>query len=544
MVDILHSYVCRSAAEVKGLTPYLDSLISKSLYWPNTLSTAQRTFGVLPSLLGSLPYGDYGFLHLKEAMPKHETIMTRLKENGYRSYYFYGGDRKFQEMDAFVKRNQFDVVLSDAFSDPKTPKSEYNDWGYHDDVLFRKSIEAISDSDWNAPRLDFYLTLSMHEPLNFNGYENYYKKIDRLIEQAQGRYKDILIAGKKYFAGLNYTDNAIRSLMKMYSNKPGYENTIFIITGDHSTDYIPQKSFLHKYHIPLIIYSPLLKKPEVFNAINSHWDIVPSLLAYLRDNYGIVNKDQSAFLGDGLDVSKEFRNIHDIPFMLNSRVVTEYLSKDLFVNDNKLYSLNSNMTLTPKNNADEANKLINRREAYKLLDHYVCLENKLLMDGTYKQKPDDVIREFYDYETSDVTVPYFKNISDEMFSSGKKSYHMSKSDQYGYITDNITVSSKTTSIEISLSSNVFVTDPGEGFPLIIFEVNDEEKKNVIYDQRDFNNANNSTVEKGRWNSVKYFSYFELPPDIKTDKVKIKLYIWNNKASDFFMDDLNVKITIK
>ena len=121
---------------------------------------------------------------------------------------------------------------------------------------------------------------------------------------------------------------------------------------------------------------------------------------------------------------------------------------------------------------------------------------------------------------------------------------MSKSDQYGYITDNITVSSKTTSIEISLSSNVFVTDPGEGFPLIIFEVNDEEKKNVIYDQRDFNNANNSTVEKGRWNSVKYFSYFELPPDIKTDKVKIKLYIWNNKASDFFMDDLNVKITIK
>jgi hypothetical protein len=35
---------------------YLDSLIPKSLYWENFVSNAGRTFGALPSILGSLPY--------------------------------------------------------------------------------------------------------------------------------------------------------------------------------------------------------------------------------------------------------------------------------------------------------------------------------------------------------------------------------------------------------------------------------------------------------------------------------------------------------
>jgi lipoteichoic acid synthase len=36
----------------RGFTPFLDSLITKSLYWENFVSNAGRTFGVLPSLFG------------------------------------------------------------------------------------------------------------------------------------------------------------------------------------------------------------------------------------------------------------------------------------------------------------------------------------------------------------------------------------------------------------------------------------------------------------------------------------------------------------
>ena len=51
---------------IGNFTPYLDSLSSKGLYWENSLSSAGRTFGALPSLTGSLPFGKNGFLEIEK----------------------------------------------------------------------------------------------------------------------------------------------------------------------------------------------------------------------------------------------------------------------------------------------------------------------------------------------------------------------------------------------------------------------------------------------------------------------------------------------
>ena len=48
-------------AYLGSFTPFLDSLMSRSLYWENCLSTSGRTFSVLPSLMGSSPFGEKGF---------------------------------------------------------------------------------------------------------------------------------------------------------------------------------------------------------------------------------------------------------------------------------------------------------------------------------------------------------------------------------------------------------------------------------------------------------------------------------------------------
>jgi len=72
--------------EYKGFTPFLDSLTSKSLYWENFVSNAGRTFGALPSLMGSLPFGEDGFMELNP-MPKHNSLISILKSNGYATNY-------------------------------------------------------------------------------------------------------------------------------------------------------------------------------------------------------------------------------------------------------------------------------------------------------------------------------------------------------------------------------------------------------------------------------------------------------------------------
>jgi hypothetical protein len=52
----LKEWVLNLLVKCYGGFTYLDSLIPKSLYWENFVSNAGRTFGALPSILGSLPY--------------------------------------------------------------------------------------------------------------------------------------------------------------------------------------------------------------------------------------------------------------------------------------------------------------------------------------------------------------------------------------------------------------------------------------------------------------------------------------------------------
>ena len=93
------------------------------------------------------------------------------------------------------------------------------------------------------------------------------------------------------------------------------KNTIFIITGDHRMAEIPVVSKIDKFHVPLIIYSQMLKQKEIFESVSSHLDIAPTLLAFLKANYGVNVPPTVHWLGEGIDVNKSFRNIHSLAFM-------------------------------------------------------------------------------------------------------------------------------------------------------------------------------------------------------------------------------------
>jgi membrane-anchored protein YejM (alkaline phosphatase superfamily) len=70
--------------------------------------------------------------------------------------------------------------------------------------------------------------------------------------------------------------------MEAYS-KDQYKNT-FYYTGDHNW-FNKSKDKLARFHVPLFIFGPMLKKAERFKSISSHWDITPSLVSFLMNNY-------------------------------------------------------------------------------------------------------------------------------------------------------------------------------------------------------------------------------------------------------------------
>lgn len=60
-----------------------------------------------------MPYGKSGFAELGENMPDGMTLINLLKERGYTTRFFYGGDATFDNMKLFLEKQSIDYVFDE-----------------------------------------------------------------------------------------------------------------------------------------------------------------------------------------------------------------------------------------------------------------------------------------------------------------------------------------------------------------------------------------------------------------------------------------------
>ncbi|MGM5469425.1 sulfatase-like hydrolase/transferase [Flavobacteriaceae bacterium LMO-SS05] len=367
-----------------GFTPFLDSLRLKSLYWENFVSNSGRTFGVVPSLLGSLPYGDSGFLELPNT-PSHLSIASVLKANGYKTAYYSGDQASFDKKINFLEYNDFDQIVDENNYGRDYVKTESNSegfsWGYPDSEIFKKTLASSDPSI--QPRLDVIMTLSNHEPFLVPSKELFELKVDSILNSTR-RFnipKEEILEHKNIYTSLYYTDKSIQDFMHAYSKRSDYKNTIFIITGDHRLIPIAQKDKLCRFHVPLYIFSPMLKKPQKFKSISSHWDVTPSLLSFLINNYRFSALETVAWMGDGLDTAKQFRNIHKIPLTRYKGSINDFIYKDYLYSDGELYKIKDNFGTYKVQEEELSKSIADSLMAFKMINAYVTQNNKIFPDS-------------------------------------------------------------------------------------------------------------------------------------------------------------------
>lgn len=383
MVEGLGRDFVGEGAEYGGFTPFLDSLSAKSLYWENCLSNTGRTFGILPSLMGSLPFGKSGFMELEE-FPNKLTLFSILKNNGYHTSFLQGTNSSFDNVDKFLLSENVDFVL-DRSGFGKNYELQAEDaagssWGYPDKELFKKSMTLPRTKE--QPRLEVYMTISTHEPFIPPRQEYYEDKVEQLLSGSQysGRKKNIIEKNDNVFATLLYTDDAIKYAIEAYRSQPNYENTIFVITGDHRLIPIPQRNTISRFHVPLIIYSPMLKESRKMSAVSSHFDVTPSLLSMLNKAYELKMPKKVAWMGGTLDMQKEFRSEKDIPLMRNKNELKEYIHQQYVLSDGELFELDENMNLGTSFGGSTS-KLESKLAGFKAMNAYVTTNNKIIPDS-------------------------------------------------------------------------------------------------------------------------------------------------------------------
>lgn len=368
-------------AEFGGFTPYLDSLSTKSLYWENCLSTTGRTFGVLPSLMGSLPFGKSGFMEL-EKYPNKLTLFSILKNNGYHTSFYQGTNSSFDGVDRFLLSENLDFVLDKSgFGNQYKLQAEDaagSSWGYPDKELFKKSMSLPRKE--SQPRVEAYMTISNHEPFIPPQQAFYEKEVKQIISKSSydSKSEKIIKKNSNVFATLLYTDDAVKYALEEYQNQPNYDNTIFIITGDHRLIPIPQRNAMSRFHVPLIVYSPLLNTSRKMSSISSHFDVTPSLLAMLENQYELKMPKKVAWMGGALDVATEFRSTKNIPLMRNKNELKEYVSGEKVFSDGSVFELDENMDL---GTSFGGSGIEDRLKAFKSVNAYVTTNDKIIPDS-------------------------------------------------------------------------------------------------------------------------------------------------------------------
>lgn len=371
---------------IGNFTPFLDSLSHKSLFWENNLSSAGRTFGALPSITGSLPFGKNGFLEIGKT-PENFNLYNILKANGFETGFYYGGHVSFDRYREFLEYSKVDHIVDEPFfSSPykKLPANNGESWGYEDQAVFNKVLETQKVQE--KPYFNMLLTLSTHNPFLINNKAYYEKMYNQKMQsnQLSPEQKKWASGFKNQLVSVLNADDALKDFFQNYSKRPDYENTIFVITGDHSMPEITLESNIDRFHVPLMIYSPLLKEPKLFKKTTSHFDIAPSILAFYRNNYKIHTPSTVTWIGKGftpdLEVNKSY-----IPIMQSKDMMVDFVSGKYYLHNDKLFTLNNS-------DEEEYNDEATLKTVSKQFSRYKSMNSKFYKSG--KLMPDSVMTNF------------------------------------------------------------------------------------------------------------------------------------------------------
>lgn len=246
----------------KPVTPFLDSLMGKSLVFDNAFANAKTSMEGIPSILASIPaWMDDPFIYSFYSGNKITSFSTLLKPYGYTSAFFHGGKNGTMGFDNFCNLAEIDKYYGlNEYPD----KGDFDGkWGIWDEPYLLYTVDQITKM--NQPFFASIFTLNTHHPFTIP--EKYREKMHQ--------------PGHPLNTCIRYADYSMEQFFKKAEKQNWYQNTIFVITADHTAlDIVGEKpNALQDYRIPLIIFNPAEKFSQVKNEnIISQIDILPTVM--------------------------------------------------------------------------------------------------------------------------------------------------------------------------------------------------------------------------------------------------------------------------
>ena len=265
-------------------TPFLDDLADRSLLVERAYTTIPHTSKALTSLnCGIYPHPETAIHESEPEGVPVRCLPDMLEDEGYNSMVFQAAVGKFEDRPQLVENFGYDGFIGLEEMD-KTGFERAGYLGYEDDIMLEPSRRWLEENGAKGPFLTSYITITAHHewlaPDRY-GLRDYGVEDERF---------------NRYLNTVRYEDFFVRNLIQQYKDLGLYEDTIFVIYGDHGEGFAEHGVRGHDnviyeegLRVPLIIHDPRRwQNGEVIGADDpaNHMDIPPTILDLL--NYEVV----------------------------------------------------------------------------------------------------------------------------------------------------------------------------------------------------------------------------------------------------------------
>jgi lipoteichoic acid synthase len=282
VIVILESTRTRSTTAYErdlNTTPFLAELAQQSLLFERAYAVVPHTSKALVASLCGVPPP----LDTQRTESEPDAIPARclpelLGEQGYGTAFFQSATEKFERRPQLVENLGYeDFYATEDMSKKGYDKANY--FGYEDDIMLPTSEEWLRQNR-DEPFLATYLTVTAHH--------NY------VVPDTYGKRKfaedDEL---NRYLNTVRYQDFFLRNLFDQYKELGLYEETTFIVFGDHGEGFEEHGLKQHDntiyeegLHIPFIIHQPgRWEEGETVEPAVSELDVLPTVADLL--GYGV-----------------------------------------------------------------------------------------------------------------------------------------------------------------------------------------------------------------------------------------------------------------
>ncbi|MDC0036880.1 sulfatase-like hydrolase/transferase, partial [bacterium] len=221
----------------------------------------------------------FGFRHYFST--RYRTLPEMLHEYGYYNVFFQGsGNLLADNTKSFLDHNHFDAVKSAKHFIGKKDKKDVFGWGVQDKLLYRSFFEFY-DTQIKHQNKPFFAVL----PTIFT-----HNNTVQIPQKDRYFYKDAASSFEYFSNVVHLTDRQLKVLMEGLDKRGLLENTIVIITGDHSRSAISDSKVSFNqtgfnddiFQVPfLLLWKGHVEPKRVSTVAFSQVDIAPTLVDVL-----------------------------------------------------------------------------------------------------------------------------------------------------------------------------------------------------------------------------------------------------------------------